>query len=267
MGIRVRILSFRSVIWAAAAIGFVGIGLVFCSSTMPYYTDPDAPHRLAQELKEAPREVRFQQWYARLPAYETKRKKLSDWGRGCLAASVGLFCAIIVWHYYHRQRALRTWPALLALWIGLWMIRIPLDLWYYEVRVARHDYPWWGDSTAMPLAGSVFAIVVGAAVSTVMILLLIAGRRLPRTLRYVKPASAADWARAVLIMLWIGSLGWIILTGIPGGDESFVFPEIVAVVVLWIVLNSQPAGASSPEGATRPDFRPPPATSAPATGA
>ncbi|HJT31078.1 MAG TPA: hypothetical protein VJ783_03350 [Pirellulales bacterium] len=254
-------------IWLAAAIGLVGIGLVFYSSTMPYYTDRAAPHRLADELQDVPREVRFRQWYARLPAYETSRKKLSDCGRGCLAASVGLLCAILVWHYYHLWRALRTWPALLALWIGLWMIRVPLENWYYEVRAARHDYPWWGDSMAIPLAGSLIAIVAGAAVSTVLILLLIAGRRLPATLRFVKPASTAEWARAVFVMLWIGCLGWGILLGIPGGDESFVFPEIVAVVVLWVVLNARPAGASSPEGATRLGFRPTPATSAPATRA
>lgn len=227
-----HVINRLSMIWTSAAVGYVGIGLVFYSSTIPYYTDGDAPRRLLDELKEAPDGNRSEEWYARLPTYETGRKALSDWGRGCMAASLGFLCAILVWHYYHHWHALRTWPALLALWIGLWMMRVPLDQWYYDVRVARHDYPPWADSTALPQAVGFTLIVAGAALSTVMILLLIAGRRLPTTLRFVQPASTAEWARAVFVMLWIGSLAWGILTGIPGGDESFVFPEIIAVVVL-----------------------------------
>lgn len=110
-----HVINRLSLIWTSAAVGYVGIGLVFYSSTIPYYTDGDAPRRLLDELKEAPDGNRSEEWYARLPTYETGRKALSDWGRGCMAASLGFLCAILVWHYYHHWHALRTWPALLAL--------------------------------------------------------------------------------------------------------------------------------------------------------
>ncbi|HEX5444450.1 MAG TPA: hypothetical protein VFW87_11495 [Pirellulales bacterium] len=247
--IEMQILNRRSAIWMMAAIGCVGIGLVLYSSSMPYYTDRDAALRLSAELKDAPREIRFKKWYARLPTYETRRKALSDWGRGCLAASAGLLCTVIVWSYYHSSRQMRTVRALLALWIGLWIIRIPLDNWYYQVRAERHDYPPWGDSIAIPLAGNAFVLMIGAAGSTVMILLFIAGRRLPDKICIGKPRSALGWMRAGLIFLWLGVLGWGVITGIPDGDESMIFSEIIASLVLLIVVGAKPAGSA---GDSRP---------------
>lgn len=82
--------------------------------------------------------------------------------------------------------------------------------------------------------------MIGALGSSIVILLLIAGRRLPDQLHFMRPSSLSEAVRAAIIAIWFGLLAWAIAAGIPDGDESFIFPEIIAALTLWIVLNARP---------------------------
>src|SRR5262245_27463720 len=84
-----------------------GIGLIGYAMTLPFYADPSAPLRLSDELKDAPRETRFKEWHSRLRTFETPRKKLSDWGRGLLAAGAGLLFATGAWSLFQRFPQMR----------------------------------------------------------------------------------------------------------------------------------------------------------------
>jgi len=72
-----------------------GVALVIASLSMPVYTDPEAPSRISMALSEAPREVRFKEWYLQLKAFETPHKSISDLGRGVIASGIGLWLARI----------------------------------------------------------------------------------------------------------------------------------------------------------------------------
>ena len=218
-------------------IGLTGVGLVVYSISLPVYTDPSAPGRLSEELGDMPREQRFDEWYARLATYETAHKKLSDFGRGLIAATAGLAVAVGLISLYQKRIWMRRLSVIVCVWVGLWLLRIPFTTWYYYVRQNRFDYPTWGDSVGIPMIQESFSWMVGSIISSVLLRLLLGGRPLPTRVHFILPQSPSSWLRAVLLTFWLFSLIFFAVVGVVDGNEGAVFCCLVASAILVLFLS------------------------------
>jgi len=216
----------------------VGLALAAYAETLPIYTAPDAPEKLSSQLESLPRDQRFKEWYARLPAYETVHKRLSDWGRGLAAAGVEALLALIFWIGYHRQRWLRSLWAVLLVWITISLTSIPLCIWYFTLRQSRFDYPVWGDSIGIPVIQGAIVCVVGTIISVALLALLRLGHPLPERITLAWPSSLYSRCRAAFLIGWLAILGLGVIGGITDGDEGMELYCWVAAVVLLIFLAS-----------------------------
>jgi hypothetical protein len=241
-------LHMRWLIAIALVFMMLGGGAVLHSTRFPVYTDPKAPGRLSIELESLPRETRFKEWYTRLRAYETPHKRIADTGRGVLSAGIGLFAAAGLWSLYHRWPPTRTFRVLVLIWSLLWLVRIPLSFWYHSVRSARFDYPTWGDSIAIGIFSESFTWIVGAALSSLVLGLLLIRYPLPPNIRIRRPRSVHGWLRAIFLASWLVILGVCVIEGISDGNEGMVFTGIVASVILMAFSSAQ--ATSRPDEST-----------------
>ena len=239
---------------AAILITIAGVGCLVHAHSFPVYLHPRDPGRLSRELapshsrvaKRISRETQFNEWYSRLALMETPHKRWADLGRGLCAAGVGLLGAIFVWKAYHGAPWMRSEGAIYALWMGLWLVQIPLIAWYYQLRQARFDFPVWGDDVAIPILSRSIACILGGFLSSFILGLFLHRRKLPSFVRIVRPMSAVDWVRAVFLALWIVVLAARVFSGIPDGQMGPVFVCTIASVVLLIVLSA-PEIPAAPE--------------------
>jgi hypothetical protein len=220
----------RRMIAGATLLVLLGGALVLYATRFPTYTDPNAPSRLSLELESLPQDTAFAEWHRRLATYETPRKRLSDLGRGVAAAGAGLLCAAALWAIYHRFGWLRTTRGMLAVWVGLWLMRLPLIVWYYGLRMHRFDFPTWGDAIIISIFEEWCYVIVGAVVASGVLAALLFRRRLPDRIRLAAPRSTVDWVRAVVVGVWLVALAELVRVGVPDGDEGMVFACIAASV-------------------------------------
>lgn len=233
----------------AVLLALVGCGLLIYSASLPVYTDSKAPSRLTLELAKAPRETRFKEWYTRLRTYETPHKKVSDWGRGLIAAAAGLATASGFLVLYGQQAWMRSLSGIFGLWLGAWAIRIPLSMWYYAIRQMRFDYPGWADSIAIPIFQESLAWILGAGISSIVLRLLLIRHPLPARIQLVRPHSIFGWVRAIILLLWLAILLFFVFEGIFDGNEGMTFSGLVAAAIL-IVFFSAPETRPVPERAS-----------------
>jgi hypothetical protein len=215
-----------------------GVLITWHAMNTPIYTDPSAPDRLSDELYGPIQTLdsREREWFRRLPAYETRHKKLFDLGTGLASCGLGLLAAGGWIHLYLRHAKLRTVRGFLTVWVLLWAIQIPALFWYYGVRLFRQDYPGWADSIAIPIFGDTVTLLIGALGSTALLKYLLGRRSFPLRLDFEKPASRKEWMRDIAIGLWLLILILLVGSGIVDGDIGLVFSCIVAWVMLAIVL-------------------------------
>lgn len=215
------------------------------SNAFPAYPDQEARWELANELENLPRETQFAEWHSRLRALETPRKRFSDLGRGLCAAGVGLLGATAFWVLYHRHRCMRQVRAIFVLWWGLWLVRVPLTVWYYTLRQKRGDYPWWADSIGIGIFSASFTWIIGAAVSSLVLRQMLVRHPLPDAIQLTRPVSRYGWVRATFIGLWLLFLANSVLWGVPEGDEGSVLTGILASVILLAFLSATEVRAVS----------------------
>jgi hypothetical protein len=228
----------RIAIAVAILLILAGGGCLLYSNSFPVYPDQKTRWELANELENLPRETRFVEWYSRLRALETPHKRFSDLGRGLSAAGAGLLGATAFWVLYHRHRLMRQVRTIFVLWWGLWLVRIPLTVWYYILRQKRGDYPWWGDSIGIGIFGEWIAWLIGAVVSSIVLRLMLARHPLPDAIQLTRPVSRYGWVRAIFIGAWLLFLANGVFWGVPGGDEGAVFTGIMASVILLAFLSA-----------------------------
>lgn len=226
----------------SSGLFLVGASLVLYAATLPVYTDTQAPERLSSELeKVVPEERQFEEWCSRLRAFETPHKKISDLGRGLVAAGAGLLLAGGIWCLYRKTEGPWTVPAIFILWVGLWLLRIPLSIWYYWLRQERFDYPTWGDSVAIPIYQETISWIGDAIITSGILGILLIGHPLPRRIQFVIPSSILGWIRAAFLIFWLVVLCLEIIFGIPNGDEGMVLASIGASVILLVFLAAKQA--------------------------
>ena len=223
---------------AAILLIAVGVGCLLYARSFPIYSDPGIPERLSNELQSLPRETRFKEWYSRLQSFETPYKHFSDIGRGLIAAGIALLASTGLWFAYHHWHHVRTVAAIFAIWLVLWLGRIPFIMWYYGVREERFDYPVWGDSIGLPIVTESGACFIGAVLSSILLLVLLNRYSLPATIRLQWPLSAYGWLRAAFIGIWIVILFVNVVCGVIDGNEGLVLSCAVATVILMAFLSA-----------------------------
>ena len=192
------------------------------ATRFPTYTDPNAPSRLSLELESLPQDTAFAEWHRRLATYETPRKRLSDLGRGVAAAGAGLLpCAAALWAIYHRFSRSAHHRGMLAVWVGLWLMRLPLIVWYYGLRMHRFDFPTWGDAIIISIFEEWCYVIVSAVVRVGCARRApVSGAGFPIRIRLAAPRSTVDWVRAVVVGVWLVALAELVRVGVPDGDEG-----------------------------------------------
>lgn len=227
-----------------------GVGFLIYSAKWPVYTDGDAPEHLSDQLspsgdmKPGEMDARFKEWFSHLRTYETPHKRLSDLGRGLCAAGFGMLLASGIWALYHRRAWMRTARAVFFVWFTLWAARIPLSVWYYGLRQQRFDYPSWGDSIAIGIFNDWLTWIIGAVISSLVLVALLKGYKFSAEIRLLRPESIYGWVRATLFALWMVFLAMCVIYGIPGGDEGAVLSSIGASVVLLFFLSADEVRSS-----------------------
>ncbi|MFA7231635.1 MAG: hypothetical protein WC071_10230 [Victivallaceae bacterium] len=213
--------------------------LITYANSLPVYTDEDAPARISRELENLPRAERFSQWYLKLKSYETPHKRLSDLGRGLLTSGLGMLIAIIMLRAYYKCAWMRRELILLAIWLSLWGMKIPLTVWYYALRQNRFDYPMWGDSIGIPIAGECIFWIICGIISSLILLLLSLGRQLPCNCKISKPGSFLEWIRSLFIFLWMILTIISMYEGLIYGDEGMAFTCPIFGAILFLFLTSE----------------------------
>lgn len=224
---------------AALCATLGGFGMIGYALTLPVYTDPDAPGRLSVALEKLPEKQKFGEWYKQLAKYETPHKRLSDWGQSVAAVGLGLSMACGVIVLYRRHAFLRTVFGLLTVWLLSWGIQVLGIVWFYWYREQRFDYPAWGDAIAIPISEE--ALVAAACCVTTTVLLLFLNRKfaLPDRLTYRKPQTGLEWARAIVIAVWLAVLVFGIVASVPHGDVGTIVSSLIAGAVLLLILGAK----------------------------
>ena len=241
----------KASLFVSGAILLIGLCALFYALSLPVYSDDDAPSRLSLTLQDLPRDQRFKAWYSELSSFETHHKVISDTARGLIALGLTLALATGSLRLYAQKPQIRQIWLLFLFWLGLWAIKVPFTFWFYSFRAQRFDYPSWGDSIAIPIFSSVTTWVVGCALTTVILLLLLYGRRLPSSLEWSRPRSLWSWIRTLGVGCWILILFLLVVTSIPDGDEGMIISCGLAIPVLWLTLLAEKkmveqAGAANP---------------------
>jgi len=231
-----------------------GVGLAAYAMTMPYYTSEAAYDRIQNETwnkidasKDRVPDLNplYKEFYSRKNAIETPHKKLSDLGRGLCAAGLGGLMAIGVGYSYQRWAWMRTFKTLRRIWILLWVIQVPLAIWYYLLRAIRGDYPGWADSIMIPIVSSTISYIIGATLSLILLFRLVKQRRFPDKISFDQPKTKIEWVRLVIFVLWFVILGTFVVNGIADGNEGDAFTCMVASGILLICLSAKSLGDTS----------------------
>lgn len=107
------------------------------------------------------------------------------------------------------------------------------------LRQHRFDYPTWGDSTGIAVYSESVAWVLGAIVTTAVLVVLRIRHPLPATIRISKPASLFTWLRASFIGLWLVLLILCAVSGVLDGDEGMVIGPVLGSVMLLVFLSAK----------------------------
>jgi len=240
-----RIFTIAAILAILSILSIVaGALMIDRGKSYPVYRDPDAPGRLSIELADKPRDERFQLFYDRLPKFETPHKRLTDQGRGWVAAGVGTLLALGVIMIYHRPRKSRGWLFILC-WCGVWAIRLPFASRYYRIRQQRFDYPTWGDSVAIPLLGEIVASIIGCAILGAILSGLMISYDLPDSIRFRKPSGFASWTRQIFLAVWVVLFLQSIVYGISDGDEGTVISGLATLPLLLAVMWAKAAAVET----------------------
>ena len=172
----------KIVVLTAVALLLAGLLLIGYASTLPIYTDSSAPNRISDEIAahfadKVPQDSDFKEWFQQLRKFETPHKKIFDWGTGLAALGSGLL-AIAAIHQRHSRGKLQSHRAIFFLWFLCWGFRVPGTIWYYLVRLTRNDYPWWGDTTIIPVFNETLSWLIGWGITAVLLSQLLKEREL-----------------------------------------------------------------------------------------
>ena len=207
----------------------VGAGLWAYSLHWPYYTDPDGPGKLSQRLDEQriSGEGKSLEWYTELRKLETPRKAFSDWGSGIGALGLGWMALIGISRLYRRLEQKGRCGLLFGLWIVSWLILLPGSFLYYSIRFYRFEYPVNGDSIMIPIYETSVSVLVGCVITAIVLIPLVFRRSLPDQWKIIRPVTKTEWARYILLSLWIVLWAVWLLSEIPNGDMGTI------LMLLW----------------------------------
>lgn len=236
---------------ACVLVVIAGIVLATYAVTLPAYVDDDALTELARTLQDLPREERMAAWREQLPDLETPHKRLFGLGANLTSLGVGAALTLGLGFVYQRVWFARYMVFLLAIWLVLWASRYPLTFVMYHVRFGRGDYPSWADTFIIGIVFDWVAWTVGAAVTTVLLLLLRIGHPVPDVVSLRWPRTIWGWVRATIICLWIGLLAYLVFENFVYFDEGIALIALPAIFVLVTMLAAQPVPKVAPNDEIR----------------
>ncbi len=206
--------------------------------SLPVYTDQEAPATLSRTLEDLPRDQRFKKWYQELPKFETAHKRLTDQGRGLMALGIGISCGALFLQLLQNAGENRGGLLIGVYWTLLWAVKFPLTVWYYTVRQTRFDYPVWGDSIPIGIFQDWIVWVLGFAVFTILLHVLMKRHKFPPAISLCSPQGPWGWTRTIVLWLWILLLLACILPAVRDGDEGMVLSCTGAVPVILLALSA-----------------------------
>lgn len=216
------------------------------ANQMPRYHDPDwAARFMSVDVTLQNTDALSEEWYAAQDLALTNRDRLFDAGLGI--ASLGLsilgMLAILGVRNAVDLQAIMT-PRTSHIWyltaLAGWFSFVPAAWAYLVYTLERGDYPWWGDTIAIPAAGAVFAAFCGVPIILLGVYL--------STRRAILPVRL--WARPILGRSWllgVGALVAAILFAVLLVDgvlaNCFMVPS--SMIMLYISLSCRASVATA----------------------
>lgn len=235
-----RRLTPRSLLYVALALAMVGTMLAAIGSFMPAYTDPTAAE-LIRSGSECERGVPNKNidlqcdsdtWYRSMSSLRTTKWTLVDLGAGLLASAMSVL--IFAWWSGRKTWKQLTTPkwrlSILALVSVIWLAQIPAFGLFFITELARGYHPWWADSLAIPLAGTLSGVLALYLPCTAVWLFFVVGARLPAPVFSTvsgRPFVNVLWTAAAVAMFVPITL--YLVTAVLSG-------VILMVPFLWLLL-------------------------------
>jgi len=220
-----------------SALLVAGLALLGWSFRYPWYTVSEKElWELSDRLASKPREDRFREWFAETARLATPRKMLSDTGIGLIALAAVLGVLRLATGFPLRDSRTPRWRWLfLVVYLLVLAAQVPASFWYYEHRADRIEYPPWGDSIGIGIAGEVVACVVFAVVGCLLWLPFLALSRFPAEL-YAWPQGQRRFN--IIVTIAFGGLAGLSLFSTVGEvRDGNVGGVLLALVLAYLFLS------------------------------
>jgi hypothetical protein len=224
-----------------SALLVAGLAMFGWSFRYPWYTVSEKElWELSDRLASKPREERFREWFAETARRETPRKMLSDTGIGLIALAAVLGVLRLATGFPLRDSRTPRWRWLfIVVYLLVLAAQVPASIWYFEHRADRFEYPPWGDSIGIGIAGEVVACVVFAVVGGLFWLPFLALSRFPAEL-YAWPQGQRRFN--TIVTIGFGGLAGLSLFSTVGEVRDGNVGGVLLAMVLTYLLLSLRAG-------------------------
>ena len=220
---------------AAILLILIGAGLIAYAFTLPVYSDPSAPVRLAVELPHAD----WAEWRSQLATWETAHKAFFNWGQGFLALGIALILAPWLLRLYLHQERFRNAEGFFIGWNILWLLRFPGTLYYYWLHQSWFEYPPGSELLDQLILQEFKAWIVGAVITSLFLLAFVYRRTMPNRLQLIRPDSFGSWVRLTILALWEIGLVICVVGSLPDGDVGMIFSCTLAASLLVLLIAAE----------------------------
>lgn len=216
-----------------------GIGLYASSLRYAWYTVSEQDlGQLSQSLEDKPRDERFREWYRQRKQLETPRKALHDTGIGLMAFAVTLavFHVMTGFPLKDARTPKRKWSFVGIYWSAI-VLQVPAAVYYLSHRQSRFEYPAWGDSIGIGLAGTIFGCMLFGIIGTLLFLAILWKTRFPADL-LAWPGGQRVFNGIITVLFAVPAALCLIIITEPIRDGS-IGGVVMTLTLLYLFLSAR----------------------------
>ena len=219
----------------------LGLAMIGSSLRYPWYTASEqAIGELSTRLANAPRDVRFREWYQERAKLDTPRSMLNDTGTGLLTlASILAILRLSTGFPLRDARSPRKRWLFVLIYLTALAAQVPASFWYFGLRQSRFEYPVWGDSIIIGISQTFIACVAFAVIGSLLWWPFLAVCRFPAML-LAWPANQRRFN--LIVSLGFGAFAALSLIAVPSEVRDGNIGGILMAVVLMYLFLSLRAG-------------------------
>ena len=201
----------------------------------PVYTDSDVASKILDKVKDFTHVEQVAAWHAGLELYETPHKKLVSRGESLIALGLGLLFAVFIQLFFKQKRGVNM-ISFMGLWVIICLVKIPLIIRYYVLRMERFDYHPSADSVLIPIVNEVFLVVIGLFVSMIVIYFVTKKHELSQSVGIKK----VNPTRLMLLSLWLLLLGVFVVLNFQDAALGSILASVMAIPMVYQMMVAAP---------------------------